>query len=71
MVAPAGVPRAIIEKLGNEFGAIVKSREIAERLEADGAVPVGSTPQQFAAFLRSEMLKWGKVIREAGIQLEQ
>jgi tripartite-type tricarboxylate transporter receptor subunit TctC len=71
VVAPAGVPRPIIEKLGAEFAAIVKSREFAERFEADGAVPVGSSPPQFAAFLKSEMQKWGKVIREAGIQLEQ
>ena len=71
VVAPAGVPRPIIEKLASEFAALVKSREIAERFEADGAIPVGSTPQQFSAFLRSEMQKWGKVIREANIQLEQ
>ena len=70
MVAPAGVPRAIVEKLAAEVGGTVKSREIAERFEADGAVPVGSSPQQFAAFLKSEMLKWGKVIREADIKLE-
>jgi tripartite-type tricarboxylate transporter receptor subunit TctC len=71
VVAPAGVPRAIIEKLAAELGAIVKSPDVAERFAADGATPVGSTPQQFAAFLKSEMAKWGKVIREAGIQLEQ
>ena len=71
IVAPAGVPRPIVEKLAAEIAAIIKSPEIAARFEADGAVPVGSTPQQFNAFLRSEMLKWGKVIKEAGIQLEQ
>jgi tripartite-type tricarboxylate transporter receptor subunit TctC len=71
IVAPAGVPRPVVEKLAGEIAAIVKSREVAERFEADGAVAVGSTPQQFTAFLKSEMLKWGKVIREAGIQLEQ
>jgi tripartite-type tricarboxylate transporter receptor subunit TctC len=70
VVAPAGVPRAIVEKLGAALAAIVKSRDIAERFEADGAVPVGSSPQQFAAFLRSEMVKWGKVVREARIQQE-
>jgi len=71
VVAPAGVPRAIVEKLASEIGAIVRSREIAARFEADGAVGVGSTPRQFAAFLRNETQKWGKVIREAGIKLEQ
>jgi len=71
VVAPAGVPRAIAEKLAAEIGAIVKSREVAERFGADGAVPAGTTPQQFAAFLRSEMKKWAQVIKEAGIKLEQ
>ena len=70
VVAPAGVPRAIVDKLAAEFVAIVKSPEIGQRFEADGAVPVGSTPPQFAAFLRTEMQKWGKVIKDANIQLE-
>jgi tripartite-type tricarboxylate transporter receptor subunit TctC len=71
VVAPAGVPGAIVEKLATKIAAIVKSREVAERFEADGAVPVGSTPQQFAAFLKSEVAKWSKVIRDAKIELEQ
>jgi tripartite-type tricarboxylate transporter receptor subunit TctC len=71
VVAPAGVPRAIIDKLAAEIMTIVRSREIAERFEADGAVPVGSSPQQFAAFLKGEMSKWSRVIKEANIQLEQ
>lgn len=71
VVAPAGVPRPIVEKLAAEIAGIVKSPEIAARFEADGAVPVGSTPLEFAAFLKSEMAKWNKVIREAGIKLEQ
>jgi tripartite-type tricarboxylate transporter receptor subunit TctC len=70
MVAPAGVPRAIVETLAREIAAIVKSPEVTERFSRDGAVPVGSTPQQFAAFLKSEMAKWRKVIEEAGIKLE-
>jgi tripartite-type tricarboxylate transporter receptor subunit TctC len=71
IVAPAGVPRPIVEKLAAELATIIKMPDVAERFAADGASPVGSTPQQFAAFLKSEMAKWGKVIREAGIQLEQ
>ena len=71
VVAPAGVPRPIVEKLAGEIVTIVKSREIGERFEADGAVAVGSSPQQFSTFLRSEMAKWGKVISDANIQIEQ
>ena len=70
VVAPAGVPRAVLDKLAGELIAIVKSPEIGQRFEADGAVPVGSSPPQFAAFLKTEMQKWGKVIRDAGIQIE-
>lgn len=70
VVAPAGVPRAIVEKLAAELRAIVKSRDIAERFEADGAMPVASAPADFAAFLKTETVKWARVIREAGIQLE-
>ena len=70
VVVPAGVPRGIVDKLAAQFVSIVKSPEIVQRFEADGAVPVGSLPAQFAAFLKTEMQKWGKVIRDAGIQIE-
>ena len=71
IVAPAGVPRPIVDKIAAEIVALVRLPDVAERFAADGATPVGTTPQQFAAFLKSEMAKWGKVIKEAGIQLEQ
>jgi tripartite-type tricarboxylate transporter receptor subunit TctC len=70
VIAPAGVPRAIIDKLGAEIATIVKSREIAERFALDGAVAVGSSPAEFASFLANETRKWNKVITEAGIKLE-
>jgi tripartite-type tricarboxylate transporter receptor subunit TctC len=70
VVLPAGVPRAVIDKLGRALAEIVRTPEIGQRFEADGAVPVGSTPQQFAAFLKAEMQKWAKLIREAGIKQE-
>jgi tripartite-type tricarboxylate transporter receptor subunit TctC len=69
-VAPAGVPRPVIDKVAKEIGDIVRTPEIGQRFEADGALPIGSTPQQFAGFLKSEMQKWAKVIRDAGIQQE-
>ncbi len=70
VLVPAGVPRAIVEKLAAEMAAAAQSKDIADRFTADGATAVGSTPAEFAAFLRSEMQKWGRVIREAGIRLE-
>ena len=71
MVAPAGVPRAIVEKLAHEVAAIVRDPEIAKTFAASGAIAVGSTPAEFGAFLKAEMAKWGKVIKDAGIKLEQ
>lgn len=70
VIAPAGVPRAIVDKLGAEISAIVRSRDIVERFTLDGAVAVGSSPGEFSAFLKSETLKWNKVITEAGIKLD-
>jgi tripartite-type tricarboxylate transporter receptor subunit TctC len=70
MVVPAGVPQAIVNKLAAEVARIVKLPDVAERFQLDGAEAVGSTPKEFAAFLRAEMQKWSKVIRDAGIKPE-
>ncbi len=66
MVAPAGVPKEIVRQLADDIAAIVKLPEIRERITADGAEPIGSTPEVFGAFLKKEMLKWGKVVKESG-----
>lgn len=68
--APAGTPLAIINKLQVEIAVILKIPEVRERLVRDGIEPVGSTPDHFAAHIRYEVEKWGKVVREAGIKLE-
>jgi tripartite-type tricarboxylate transporter receptor subunit TctC len=68
MVAPAGVSPAILNKLSAEVISIIKSPEVVQSFQRDGAEVVGSTPREFTAFLKSEMQKWSKVIKEAGIQ---
>lgn len=68
MVAPAGVSPAILNKLSAEVISIVKSPEVVQSFQRDGAEVVGSTPREFTAFLKAEMQKWSKVIKEAGIQ---
>lgn len=70
MVAPAGVPKGIIDKIAAEVARIVKLPEVAERFQLDGAEAVGSTPKEFAAFLKAETEKWSKVIKDAGIKPE-
>jgi len=71
MIAPAGVPRAIVEKLAQEVAAAIRQPDVTKSFVASGAVPVGSSPAEFGAFLKTEMTKWGRVIKEAGIKLEQ
>ena len=69
-LAPAGTPVAIVNRLHSEVAAILRLPDIRERLARDGIEAVGSTPEQFAAYLRAEVDKWGKVVRDAGIRLE-
>jgi tripartite-type tricarboxylate transporter receptor subunit TctC len=70
VVAPAGTPPAVVNKINAEIVAILKQPEINERLSREGAEPVGDTPQEFAAFNKAEVEKWGKVIRAAGLRVE-
>jgi len=69
-VAPAHTPREVIVKLHAEISNILKSAEVRDKLAADGAEAVGSTPEQFAAFIQSEIDKWTKVVKTAGIRVE-
>ena len=70
VVAPAGTPTAIIARLNREIVSILHLPEVVERLSAQGAEPVGSTPEEFAAYIRSETVKWAKVVRESGAKAE-
>lgn len=68
--APAGTPDAVIARLQSEISKIVKIPEIRDRFLALGAEPVGSTPEQFAAFYRAEVVKWAKVVKDSGAQID-
>jgi len=68
IVAPIGTPPEIVSRLSAEVAAILKQPDINERLSKEGADPVGSSPQDFGRFMQSEIEKWRKVIRAAGIQ---
>ncbi|MEK7875846.1 MAG: tripartite tricarboxylate transporter substrate-binding protein [Pseudomonadota bacterium] len=65
------MPRAIVNWLSAKVARIVQLPDVAQRFQLDGAEAVGSSPQEFAAFLKAEMQKWSKVIRDAGIKPEQ
>jgi tripartite-type tricarboxylate transporter receptor subunit TctC len=68
IVAPVGTPPEVVNKLSAEVAAILKQPDTHERLSREGADPVGSSPQEFGRFMQSEIEKWRKVIRAAGIQ---
>jgi tripartite-type tricarboxylate transporter receptor subunit TctC len=70
VVAPAGVPKAIMERLHVEIVKAMKSQEVLSRLTAEGAEVVASSPQEFAAKIRSDIEKWARVIKAAGIKPE-
>ena len=70
LLAPAATSREIVTRLHGETVRALQSSEVKNRLAADGADPVGGTPEEFAAFMRSETAKWAKVVKEAGIQPE-
>ena len=69
IVAPARTPDAIVKRLNQALVQAVKSPDIAERAAAMGNEPVGSTPAEFDKFIRDEIPKWAKVIRDAKIML--
>ena len=70
LLAPAGTPRPIINKLHGELVKIIQSPESVARLAAVGAFPVANTPEQFAEANRKDVAKWGKIIRENGIKAD-
>ena len=70
LLAPAGTPKDVIAKLNAEVNKALAAPDVREKLAAAGIEPAGGSAQQFADFIQSEMLRWGKVAKDAGIQPE-
>jgi tripartite-type tricarboxylate transporter receptor subunit TctC len=70
LLAPARTPPEIVKVLNQALNAVVRDERFAARFAQLGAAPLGGTPEEFAAFMKAEDEKWGKVIREAGIKPE-
>ncbi|CAN7381923.1 tripartite tricarboxylate transporter substrate-binding protein [Acidovorax sp. LjRoot194] len=70
MFLPAGTPEPIAAKLREAVQEVMKEDELKQRLADMGAQPVGSTPAEFAAFLKKEDSKWGDVVRKGNIKLD-
>jgi tripartite-type tricarboxylate transporter receptor subunit TctC len=70
LVAPAGTPRAIVDRLQGKVAAIYADAATNDRLVAAGINPVSSTPEEYDAFVRKEAVRWSKAFKESGIKLD-
>jgi tripartite-type tricarboxylate transporter receptor subunit TctC len=68
--APAGTPRDIVQKLNDAMNKALAAPEVRERLESLTFEPVGGSAQQFADYVRSEVVKWGRVVKETGARVD-
>ncbi|MES2562481.1 MAG: tripartite tricarboxylate transporter substrate binding protein [Pseudomonadota bacterium] len=70
ILAPAGTPAAIVSRLGQDIAAVMRTSDIRAKLLGMGADPVGSTPEEFAAFRKTELARLTKLVAKAGIKAE-
>jgi tripartite-type tricarboxylate transporter receptor subunit TctC len=71
LLAPSGTAREVVTRLQGEVARHLASPDVREALVRQGAEPVGSTPEQFAAFIKTEAQKWSRVIKQAGLEYSQ
>ena len=70
LVAPRSTPPELVNKIAGDAGRLVNSADMKERMLALGAEPVASSPERFAAFIRDEIVKWGKLVRASGARAD-
>ena len=69
--APIGTPKGIIDKLNQEIAAILRAPDVVERLVGLGLDPTGGTAEMFTASVKADLERWGKIIRDSGIEKSQ
>jgi tripartite-type tricarboxylate transporter receptor subunit TctC len=70
LLAPAGTPDDILNSLNTHVMKIVQAADVKQRLSDDGLVPVGNSREQFAAYIKSELVKWAQVIKQSGARID-
>ena len=70
LIGPAGMPREIVARLSRELGQILRQKEIVEQLAADGTLAMPDTPEEFSAYIKSELVKQAAIVKLANIKPE-
>jgi tripartite-type tricarboxylate transporter receptor subunit TctC len=70
MIGPANLPRDIVNRLNKEIVDTLKQKDVIDRMLSEGTVPSPSSPDEFLAYMKSELKKWGEVVKIAGIKPE-
>jgi len=70
MIAPAGTPASIVNKINAEIERLLQQRDVRERFTALGFEPSRGSPAQFGALIKSDIVKWEKVVRESGARVD-
>jgi len=69
LMAPAGTPRAILDKLSLETNKVVNAPEVKEAWAKQGAAPMGMSVDEFGKFMREDVQKWSKLVKETGMKV--
>ena len=70
LIGPANMPAAVVQRLNREMTEILRQKDVSDRMLSEGTVPTPSSPEEFTAYIRSELKKWGSVVKLAGIKPE-
>jgi tripartite-type tricarboxylate transporter receptor subunit TctC len=70
LLAPAGTPQAVVDKIQRDVAAALKQESVRTQLQAQGATPSGNTPAQFKQFMAQESAKWAEVVKKSGAKVD-
>ena len=70
MIGPANMPKDVVARLNKEIVATLGQKDVIESMLSQGTVPTPSTPEEFTAYMRAELKKWGDVVKLADIKAE-
>jgi tripartite-type tricarboxylate transporter receptor subunit TctC len=70
LLATRGAPRDIVSRLNTEVTKLLKNSELRQHFPVDGIVPVGSTPEELGAYIKSETVKWANVVQRSGAKID-